>query len=185
VKRQSIDREIDPKDIKFLVNTYQEHTLAYGKQTLTIFGEPDLEDIARVIAQYDDKDIEHLHFGAERSFACTTLDAMEEWIAVITHFLTLDYWVTLEVDVSLVNLLQESQLLPWNRFIPLLSIRIPFAYEMGYNASIKIDDVQFNHSNTGIWCHQIHDLLDYNRYTCWSDYKDDIMVTPDGKDEIK
>lgn len=177
------DREVDPKDVKFLVNTYQEHTLAYGKQTLTIFGEPDLEEIARVIAQYTDVEIEHLHFGAERSFTCTTLDAMEDWIANIKHFLTLDYWVTLEVDLQLINLLQESGLAQWNRFIPLISVKIPFAYELGYNASIKIDDVQFNHSNTGIWCHQIHDLLDYKKYTCWSDYKDDIIVKPDDKDE--
>ena len=45
--------------------------------------------------------------------------------------------------------------------------------ELNYNACIKIDDADFDHSNAGVWIHQVHDLLDRDKFTDWTKYNDD------------
>jgi hypothetical protein len=131
-----------------------------------------------VLTQYIGEDeITHIYFGAEQSFKVSTYEDMEDWTPTIQHFLTLDYSCTLDLDVSLINFVHETDLVSWNRFIPMISVKVPYASDLGYNAVIKIDDVAFNHSNYGVWCHQVRDLMDYNKYTCWSEYSDDTVVT--------
>jgi len=169
--------EASSSDVKFFVGKNVEHTLTNGMNTLYVIGIPDIEEIIRVLTQYIGEDeITHIYFGAEKSFKVVTYEDMEEWTPTIQHFLTLDYWCTLDLDSSLLNFIHETDLVSWNKFIPMLSVKIPYASDLGYNAVIKIDDVDFNHSNTGVWCHQIHDLLDYSKYTCWSEYADDTVV---------
>jgi len=172
-------------NVQFFVGKNPEHTPAKDLPTLYVIGVPDIEEIIRIITQYMGKDeIKHIYFGAEQSFTVSTHEDMAEWIAIIQHFLTLDYWCTLDFDLSLVNFINESDLISWNRFIPLVSVKVPYAHNLGYNAVIKIDDTQFNHSNYGIWCHRVHDLLDYNKYTKWSDYADDVIVKDELLDDI-
>lgn len=171
--------QLDSGSVKFFVGKTVEKTLTHGCNTLYVIGEPDIEEIVRVITQYTGEDeITHIYFGAEQSFKVSTYEDMEEWTPTIQHFLTLDYWCTLDLDLSLVNFVHETDLAGWNKFIPLLSVKIPYATDLGYNAVIKIDDVGFSHSNNGVWCHQIHDLMSYNNYTNWSAYADDMVVTP-------
>jgi hypothetical protein len=102
---------------------------------------------------------------------------MEEWTPTIQHFLTLEFWCTLDLDISLVNFIHETDMCSWNRFIPMLSVKVPYANELGYNAIIKIDDVEFNYSNHGVWVHHLHDLMSYKSFTSWSAYDDDVVVT--------
>jgi len=52
---------------------------------------------------------------------------------------------------------------------------LPYLQQLGYNATIKIDDKDFKATNPGVWCHNLHDLLDRNKFTSWDQY---------GKDEI-
>ena len=169
--------QLDPADVQFYVGISQEHTLAKGLNTLYVIGEPDIEEIVRVLTQYAGVDeIKHISFGAEQSFKVTTYEAMEEWTPVIQHFLTLDYWCTLDLDLSLVNFVHETDLVSWNNFIPMLSVKMPYIADLGYNAVVKIDDVNFNQTNNGIWCHQVHDLMSYASYTNWTAYEDDTVV---------
>jgi len=164
-------------NIKFFVGRYQENSLVKGHNTLYIIGEPDIEEIARRLAQYDEEDdITHLFFGASHSFKVSTFEDMEEWTPTIQHFLTLDYWCTLDTDISLVNFIHETDLCSWNRFIPMLSVKVPYAKDLGYNAIIKIDDIEFNYSNYGIWSHYLHNLMSYETFTSWDAYKDDVVV---------
>ena len=171
-------RDKSVSDVNFFVGKNKEYTITKGQNTLYVIGIPDIEEITRVLTQYVGKDeITHIYFGTEQSFKVSTYEDMEEWTPVIQHFLVLDYWCTLDLDLSLVNFVHETDLVSWNKFIPMLSVKIPYATNLGYNAIVKIDDVQFNHSNCGVWCHQVHDLMDYSKYTKWSDYADDTVVT--------
>jgi len=167
-------------NVQFFVGKNVEYTLSNGRITLYIIGIPDIEEITRVITQYtkeeETENITHLYFGAEQSFKVSTYEEMERWLPTIQHFLTLDFWCTLDLDISLINFVHETELISWNKFIPLLSAKIPYIQDLGYNAVIKFDDTQFNHSNHGVWCHQIHDLMCYDRYTAWSEYADDVAI---------
>jgi len=164
--------------IKFYVGIHKENSMAQGCKTLYVIGEPDIEEISRRLTQYDGEDeITHIFFGANHSFKVSTYEEMEEWTPTIQHFLTLDLWCTLDLDMSLVNFVHETDMCSWNRFIPMLSVKVPYVNDLGYNAIIKIDDVEFNYSNYGVWTHQMHDLMSYKSFTSWDEYKDDIVVT--------
>jgi hypothetical protein len=47
---------------------------------------------------------------------------------------------------------------------------------LGYNATIKLDDKDFAATNPGVWCHQLHDLKDRNKFTDWSKYTKDEVI---------
>lgn len=165
------------EDVRFFVGVHQENSFAKGKKTLYVIGEPDIEDITRRLTQYKGEDeILHIFFGAEKSFKVSTFEEMEGWTECVQHFLTLDYWCTIEFDISLVNFIHETDLSSWNRFIPMVSVKIPYMRDLGYNAVVKFDDVEFNYSNYGVWSHQIHNLMSNEAFTSWDAYGDDTVV---------
>ena len=87
------------------------------------------------------------------------------------------YWVTLDIDVGQVEGLLESGLTEHNRFIPMISVKIPYASQLGYNACVKIDDKDFDATNPGVWVHRMHDLKEKAVFTDWSKYTRDTIIT--------
>ena len=63
-----------------------------------------------------------------------------------------------------------------HRFIPMISVKLPHAETLGYNATVKIDDSDYRHSNPGVWSHQLHDLMDKNKFTSWDEYTSDTII---------
>ena len=164
--------------VDFFVGQEVERTPAYGQFTLFVVGEPDIENIARRIAQYQDHEITHIYMGANQSFHPSTYEEFDEnWIAPIIHFLTLGYWVTLDFDHSLVNLIQESPLCRYMQFVPMISVKFPDIRHLGYNATLKLDDVDFRFSNNGVWCHSLHELQSNEAFTSWAEYNDDEIIS--------
>jgi hypothetical protein len=164
-------------DVKFFIGNEVEHTVTQGKKTLFVSGVPSIEDIMEQL-QYKIvcKDIKHIYFGANQSFNIKKWDEFREWEEVINHFIILDYLCTLDFDVKLIDIVTESLLVEHRRFIPMISVKIPFARHLGYNATIKIDDSDYNHSNPGVWCHQLHDLMSKDKFTCWDEYTSDTII---------
>jgi hypothetical protein len=172
--------KVSPTDVTFFIGNNEDNSITKGFNTLFIIGVPDIEEIARVLTQYNgEEEVTHIYFGAEQSFKVSTYEDMSEWIPVIQHFLTLDYWCTLDLDLSLLNFIHETELSSWNQFVPVISVKIPYISDLGYNAIVKIDDSDFNHSNVGVWCHRTHDLMSYDKYTPWGKYADDVVVRDD------
>jgi len=66
--------------------------------------------------------------------------------------------------------LLESELVEHHNFIPQIRIVLPYIQQYGYNTMIKIDDRGFNQTNPGVWCHSLHDLMDREKFTDWSQY---------------
>jgi hypothetical protein len=64
-------------------------------------------------------------------------------------------------------------------FVPLLSVRIPKIQTSSTNLTVKIDDVDFNATNPGVWCIHHHELTDSNRFTGWAEYESDDIVSDD------
>ena len=69
----------------------------------------------------------------------------------------------------------ECTFIGHRRFIPQISVKLPYLTQLGYNATIKLDDLDFDHSNPGVWCHRLRDLTTTESFTDWDQY---------GKDEI-
>ena len=83
---------------------------------------------------------------------------------------------TLDLDVTAVAGLVEGPLVEYNNFIPMISVKIPYIQQLGYNATIKLDDRDFAATNPGVWCHSLHDLRDRAVFTDWSRYTKDEIV---------
>jgi hypothetical protein len=95
---------------------------------------------------------------------------------MIKFFLDRDYLCTLDIDVSCSEGLLESGLTEYHNFIPMISVKLPYINQFGYNATLKIDDKDFQATNPGVWCHSLHDLQDRRRFTDWSQYTKDETV---------
>ena len=169
-------------NIKFFTGTEVEHTPAYGQKTLFVVGLQNANEILKILkdhSEYTDhsKHITHVYFGANMSFPSSiqTNDAVfwKPWEDMVGKCLTAGYTCTLDVDVSQVEGLLESGLCEYNNFIPMISVKMPYLRQLGYNATIKIDDKDFAATNPGVWCHSLHNLQKRSVFTDWSKYTKD------------
>jgi hypothetical protein len=163
------------KDITFFTGIEIEKTPAYGKKTLFVVGVHD-DQIITTMAQ--NNNCTHIYFGANQSFKTDGVNDAQNWRMwedMIYVCLEAGYWCTLDLDVSEVEGLLESGLVEKQQFIPQISVKLPYLQQLGYNATIKIDDKDFKATNPGVWCHNLHDLLGRDKFTSWDQY---------GKDEI-
>ena len=171
--------------ITFFTGIEIEKTPAYGMQTLFVVGTHDPYTILEMVANsrsYTDtaKHIKHIYFGANQSFKTNGVNDAAGWkpwedMIYVCLDSEHDLWCTLDFDVSEVEGLLESGLVEKRQFIPQISVKLPYLQQLGYNATIKLDDKDFKATNPGVWCHNLHDLLDRNKFTSWDQY---------GKDEI-
>jgi hypothetical protein len=95
---------------------------------------------------------------------------------MIFPFIMQAYWCTLDLDVSAVPGLAEGGLTENAQFIPMISVKLPYIKLLGYNATVKIDDTDFQATNPGVWCHSLHDLMKREVFTAWSAYKNDQVI---------
>jgi hypothetical protein len=161
--------------ITFFTGQEIEKTPAYGMKTLFVGGVQNSFDVIE-LAEFND--CQHIYFGANQSFPSLATDDADQWRPwerMIDQCLDSDYWCTLDFDVSQVQGVLEMPVIGHRRFIPQLSVKIPYLTQLGYNATIKIDDLDFDYSNPGVWCHSLNSLTTRETFTDWDQY---------GKDEI-
>jgi hypothetical protein len=160
--------------VKFFTGVEIENSPAKGKRTLFVVGTQPAEVIEQYLSNADT--IEHIYFGANMSFPNPTLNDATQWAVweeMIRPFLEKGYWCTLDVDSSAVEGLVEGGLCEYNNFIPMISVKLPYVQLLRYNATIKLDDKDFNATNPGVWCHSVHDLMARDKFTCWDEYEKD------------
>lgn len=168
----------------FFTGVEVERTPAHGKKTLFVVGvQPvtEIQDWLNDFASYEDasQHIQHIYFGANHSFPNLKVNDGGEWAKwehMIFHFLDKGMLCTLDVDISCVEGLAESGLCENRLFIPMISAKLPYIGLLGYNATLKLDDIDFDHSNPGVWCHSIHNLMRRSQFTDWSDYSKDHVI---------
>lgn len=157
-------------DTRYFVGTEVEKTAQYGKQTLFVVGIQDVEEIARLASA---RQINHIYLGANKSFHMS-----EEWEPVVDQLLSKGLWVTLDYPVRFHNFVMRlfTNHMRDSRFIPMISVELPNVEIYNYNTTIKIDDLDIDHSNPGVWCHSLHDLLDRDKFTDWDNYNGDEKI---------
>jgi len=160
---------------KFFIGTEVEHTPAHGHKTLFVVGLQSTKEILDTLGSQ--QHITHVYFGANMSFPSSirTNDAVfwNPWENMVQRCLDAGYWCTLDLDVSQVEGLLESGLCEHNNFIPMISVKLPYIRQLGYNATVKIDDKDFRATNPGVWCHSLHTLQKRSVFTDWSKYTKD------------
>lgn len=161
-------------DTVFFVGQEVEHTPAYQQRTLFVVGAHVLDDHIRdILLRASANACTHIYCGANQSFSPSS-----EWEHMVTCLLQqfTTGMVTLDFDLAHAQWVIEAGFCEYQNFIPQISIKLPYAQLLGYNTTIKIDDVGFNASNPGVWCHQLHALMDRKCFTAWQEYnKDEIL----------
>ena len=156
------------------VGTEVEHSPAHGAKTLFVVG---IQPTELIEAAYIAHRCEHIYFGANQSFAPdSTADFYTPFESMIFYFLNKNYLCTLDFDVSNVEEVLESGFSEFHNFIPMISVKLPYINQLGYNATLKIDDKDFAATNPGVWCHSLHRLQYRNAFTSWSKYTKDEII---------
>jgi hypothetical protein len=164
------------ENITFFVGTEIEHTPAYGMKTLFVVG---VHDSQTIIHLANTNDCTHIYFGANQSFSTdgvNDVDTWRAWESMIKECLLKDYWCTLDFDVKEVEGLAESFLCEHRRFIPQISVKIPYLNLLNYNATIKIDDTNFEATNPGVWCLPLSAATQRKYFTTWDLYTKDEII---------
>lgn len=170
--------------VNFFVGTEVEHTPAFGMLTLFVVGVHDSSRVLDIIKEsrsFTDpaRHINHIYFGANQSFPRLDIndgDGWRPWERMIQDCLEADCLCTLDLDVSCAEGLLESSLVEFNNFIPMISVKLPYIRQFGYNATLKLDDKDFKATNPGVWCHSLHALQKRSVFTDWSKYTQDKIV---------
>lgn len=160
---------------RFFIGHEIERTPAHGMKTLFVVG---LQDVTAIGLAFNEHKCEHIYFGANHSFPriTTNNDQWFAWEDMIRPFLDRHTWCTLEIDSAQCEGLVESSLPEHRTFIPMISCKLPYLRLLGYNAVLKLDDKDFDKSNPGVWCHNLHALQDRASFTDWNQYQNDQVI---------
>lgn len=162
--------------VKFFVGTEVEHSPAYGMKTLFVVG---VQDPFEIIGAAQRNNCQHVYFGANQSFPNPDINdanAWRPWENMIKTVLDSGAWCTLDLDVLAAEGLHESGLCEYIRFIPMISVKLPYIGLFNYNTTIKLDDKDFESTNPGVWCHSLHELKNRQVFTDWSKYSQDEVI---------
>jgi len=164
-------------EVSFFIGTEVEHTPAFGLRTLFVVG---VQDPQIVLQEFSNNNCEHIYFGANQSFpALDKNDSVgwRDWEYMIYYCLEhVPNYCTLDIDVAQAEGLLESALVEFNNFVPMISVKLPYIRQLGYNATLKLDDKDFAATNPGVWCHSLHDLQNRKVFTDWSRYTKDEVI---------
>jgi len=160
-----------------------EHTICHGMFTLFVVGTPPINEIFAKVAESqsmldEKKHIRHIYFGTSQSFNPTSIsqEQYKPWDDVILPFLKQGYWVTLDFDVQHIEGILESSYCEYDKFVPMISVKLPYINQLNYNATLKLDDRTWGATNPGVWTHQLRDLLGKDKYTHWEQYTQDTTL---------
>jgi len=169
------------QQVDYFVGTEVENTTMKGKLTLFVVGIKTLEEVREQIRIYRfnsamSADVNHVYLGTSQCFTPKTNEDWSEWDKFITDLLKAGLWVTLDFGVEYAPEVLEFG---WNEhfnFIPMISVKLPYIQQFNYNATLKIDDTTWGHSNPGVWCHPLNELMTRDVYTDWKDYTGDTPL---------
>ena len=152
-----------------------EHTICYGMKTLFVVGTPPIEEI---LTKAEESQVKHIYFGTSQSFnpKGITFQEYKAWDDVIIPCLKKDYWVTLDFGVEHSEGVLESCYCEYPRFVPMISVKLPYINQFNYNTTLKLDDRTWGATNSGVWTHQLHDLMSKDKYTFWDQYTQDTTI---------
>lgn len=153
------------ENLTFFTGIEVEKTPAYQMRTLFVIG---LQDIEEIIQIAEVEGCNHIYLGANMSY-----DPDEAYDDVVFPLLNKNYWVTLDFDIRDVEWVLESGYTEYRRFIPMISAKLPYIDQLGYNATLKLDDKDFDATNPGVWCHRVHELKSKESFTNWDEYLKD------------
>ena len=172
--KRTYDNNEQRDDVLTFTGIEVERTPCYGLKTYFVVGVP-REDPVVFVNKVMKQECEQIYFGANHSLK----NWKDEWTgpmtALIRECLSAKFWVTLDVDGTK---LPESltSFLGHKYFSVTYSIQVPNIDKVNGNINIKIDDVDFEATNKGVWSTTLRSIKVKNNFTPWDDYKKDTII---------
>ena len=158
-------------NVKVFSGLEVEHTPAFGKQTLFL-ARNDLtyEQIKELCVKVD---AEAVYYGANRTY----LNNVANQPLQINKLLTDGYFVTIDYQYEIHDQVKKRFSHVWKhpKFIPFCSIIFANTDE-DQQVCIKLDDVDFNKTNKGVWVMSMEDYKSKSGYTQWKQYNQDKPI---------
>lgn len=161
------------QEVVYFTGYEVEHTVAHGMFTLFVVGTPPVEEILEKAEEFK---VKQIYFGTSQSFNPVDIDDWRIWNDRIQGCLKSGYWVTLDFDVQHIETLHEYSWCEQQKFIPMISVKLPYINLLNYNATIKLDDKTWGATNPGVWTHHLQRLMSKHKYTYWDQYTQDTKI---------
>lgn len=163
------------QEVVYFTGYEVEHTICYGMKTLFVVGTPPVEEI---LEKASANDCIHIYFGTSQSFNPRSISQEEykPWDDVIIECLKNDYWVSLDFGIEHIEGVLESCYNEYARFVPMISVKLPYINQLNYNATLKLDDITWGATNPGVWTHHLHSLMGKDKFTYWDQYTQDTEI---------
>jgi hypothetical protein len=162
------------QEVIYFTGIEVEHTIQYGEKTLFVVG---CRDFKEIVKKATETKCNHIYLGTSQCFTPEdNINKWFQWDQLIRQLLGKNYYVTLDFDVKYAPQVATKLWNTYSKFIPMISVKLPNLSRFNENATLKIDDTTWGHSNTGVWCHTLTALQDDNLYTDWKDYTGDSIV---------
>lgn len=160
--------------VSFFLGREVEHTPCHGMNTLFVVG---VQDINRILMLAEEHRCPHIFFGANHSFETYNNGEDTMWIDMIASSLSAGHWATLDFDIQFLSRVQRFPFANFSRFVPMISVKMPYIEFLNKNTTIKIDDIDFDKTNPGVWCYSLENFTsNRERFTDWSQYQQDSVI---------
>lgn len=163
------------QEVVYFTGYEVEHTICYGMKTLFVVGTPPL---AEILEQAQTQLVTQIYFGTSQSFnpQAVTNEEYSAWDEVIKGCLDAGFWVALDFGVEHIEGVIESGYSEYARFVPMISVKLPYINQLNYNATIKLDDITWGATNPGVWTHHLQSLMGKDKFTYWDQYTQDTEI---------
>jgi hypothetical protein len=163
------------QEVVYFTGYEVEHTICYGMKTLFVVGTPPL---AEILEQARTQLVTQIYFGTSQSFNphAVTNEEYSAWDEVIKGCLDAGFWVALDFGVEHIEGVIESGYSEYARFVPMISVKLPYINQLNYNATIKLDDITWGATNPGVWTHHLQSLMGKDKFTYWDQYTQDTEI---------
>ena len=163
------------QDVVYFTGYEVEHTICYNMFTLFVVGTPPLDEI---LAKATETKVTQIYFGTSQSFnpKSVTNEEYASWDSVIKGCLDAGYWVALDFDVEHIEGVIESGYSEYPKFVPMISVKLPYINQLNYNATLKLDDRTWGATNPGVWTHHLQSLMGKDKFTYWDQYTQDTEI---------
>jgi hypothetical protein len=160
------------QQVHMFLGTEIEHSACHGQLTLFVVGVTARD---RILSQAAQHRVKHVFLGANQSFQPTEATT-PLWRGMIDAVLSAGLWCTLDFDVQHWSMVMDWTETVNSQFVPMVSVKLPKIHCANANTVLKLDDADFDHSNVGVWCHPLNQLLDPHALTVWSQYSQDQII---------
>ena len=161
-------------DVSYFVGNEVEKTPFYGRRTLFVVG---LRNPRKIVKQAKDFTCRHIYLGANMSFKNTNWNEVRvsRLRETIQHLVDNQFQVTLDIsktfDLSTIDMFLDSEY-----FHIMYSLPIANAEKYQDKITVKVDDIGFNKTNTGVWCNPLNKMMNPITKTEWSSYTTDEII---------